>query len=243
MRHDVAVDNYRIEKMPEYMIDLPQEGHGVLVADQWIVTVAHSIFFDYTGTKLKVGEGEYEIAKVYIHPSYVIPNSSLFSGDLAPLMQALKSNSDIALIKLTSPVLGISPIDIYSQSDEKGKVITVFGKGAMGNGLTGENLETKTRYQPNKFKNVLESANGKWLTFKFDAPPTALPLEGMHGAGDSGGASVTYQDGKPFLVGLSSWQFADGDIAEFKGGLYGTAAYQTRISHYVSWMNSVMANE
>jgi hypothetical protein len=46
----------------------------------------------------------------------------------------------------------------------------------------------------------------------------------MHGSGDSGGASVIFQNGIPILVGLSSWQFARGDISSFKGGLYGTIA-------------------
>ncbi|GAA81852.1 trypsin-like serine protease [Pseudoalteromonas sp. BSi20495] len=242
MRHDVSVDKYRVEKIPEYIIDMPQEGHGVLIDEQWVVTVAHTIFFDYAGSKLNVGSKQYEIEKVYIHPNYVKPSSNILSGDLAPLMQVLKSSSDIALIKLSRPVLGIKPISIYSKSDEKGKVITVFGKGAMGNGLTGENLETKSLYRPNKFQNVVESANGKWLTFKFDSPRNALPLEGMHGSGDSGGASIIYQDGELSLVGLSSWQFAIGDVSAFKGGLYGTTAYQTRISSYYNWIKGVVGS-
>jgi len=240
MRHDVPIDSYRVEKIPEYIVDMPQEGHGVLIAEKWVVTVAHTIFHDYTGSKLNVGSKQYEIEKVYIHPEYVKPSNNILSGDLAPLMQVLESSSDIALIKLSSPVLDIKPISIYSKSDEKGKVITVFGKGAMGNGLSGENLDTKYLYQPNKFQNVVESANGKWLTFKFDSPHNALPLEGMHGSGDSGGASIIYQSGEPSLVGLSSWQFATGDISAFKGGLYGTTAYQTRISSYYNWITDVV---
>ena len=44
MRHDVSAEKYRVEKMPEYVVDMPGEGHGVLIAEQWVVTVAHSIF-------------------------------------------------------------------------------------------------------------------------------------------------------------------------------------------------------
>lgn len=44
MRHDIAAKNYAVENGPEYMVDMPHEGHGVLIAPQWIVTVAHVIF-------------------------------------------------------------------------------------------------------------------------------------------------------------------------------------------------------
>ena len=76
----------------------------------------------------------------------------------------------------------------------------------------------------------------------FNKPPEALPLEGMHGAGDSGGASVITENGKTYLVGLSSWQFWRGDLANFKGGLYGTTAYQVRVSNYGDWIESVMGD-
>ena len=64
----------------------------------------------------------------------------------------------------------------------------------------------------------------------------------MHGSGDSGGASIIYQDGELSLVGLSSWQFAIGDVSAFKGGLYGTTAYQTRISSYYNWIKGVVGS-
>jgi hypothetical protein len=84
----------------------------------------------------------------------------------------------------------------------------------------------------NQFQNVVERATGNWLSFKFDEPKNALPFEGMHGSGDSAGASVVFQEGVPFLVGLSSWQLRHGNISTFKGGLYGTSAYQVRVSNY-----------
>jgi hypothetical protein len=206
------------------------------------VTVAHTIFYDYVGKELIVGSKAYKIESVHIHPNYTEPNKNLFKGDLAPLMSFFKSRSDIALIKLTSTVSDVKPINIYTDTNEKSKIITVYGKGATGNGLTGEDPDTKSLCVVNQFQNVIESAEGNWLTFKFDEPENALPLEGMQGSGDSGGASVIFQNGTPFLVGLSSWQLGYGDISSFKGGLYGITAYQVRISSYHDWIVRVLGS-
>ena len=239
-RHDVLPEKYVLEKPPEYLIDMPHEGHGVLIHSQWILTVAHTIFYDYAGKNIRVGSKTYEIESVHIHPDYTQPNKNLFKGDLAPLMNFFRSRSDIALIKLTSTVNDVQPINIYTGTSEKGKTITVFGKGATGNGLTGEVPETKSLRMMNHFQNVIENAEGNWITFKFDEPESALPLEGMHASGDSGGASVVFEKGVPFLIGLSSWQLGYGDISSFQGGLYGTTAYQVRVSSYHDWILSVL---
>ena len=184
-----------------------------------------------------------KIKKVYIHPEFEKPSESLLKGNLAPLMSFFKARSDIALIKLSSPVNDVLPIALYTNIKEQDKTVTVFGKGATGNGLIGEESDTKSLKQLNHFQNIIENAETNWLTFKFDKPTNGLPLEGMHGSGDSGGASVIYQGGKPFLVGLSSWQLAHGDISDFKGGLYGTTTYQVRISNYSEWIKDVIADE
>ncbi len=157
-------------------------------------------------------------------------------------MSFFESRSDIALIKLTSTVSGVEPINIYSGKSEKSKTITVYGRGSTGNGLTGEDPNTKSLGVMNQFQNIVESAKGNWLAFRFDEPENALPLEGMHGSGDSGGASVIFQKGVPFLVGLSSWQLGYGDISNFKGGLYGTTAYQVRVSNYYDRILSVLGS-
>lgn len=241
-RHDVPTENYVLDKMPEYLIDMPHEGHGVLIDSQWVVTVAHTIFYDYVGKNLIIGSNDYEIESVHIHPNYAVPNKGLLKGNLAPLMRFFQSRSDIALIKLSSKVKNVNPINVYKGNSEKGKTITVYGKGATGNGLTGEDIDTKPLRVINQFQNVVESAESNWLTFKFDDPANALPLEGMHGSGDSGGASVIFEQGIPFLVGLSSWQMGHGDISTFKGGLYGTTAYQVRVSSYYDWIVSILSS-
>jgi hypothetical protein len=239
-RHDIPAENYVLDTLPEYLIDMPHEGHGVLIDPLWVLTVAHTIFYDYVGKNLTIGANTYGIESVHKHADYIEPDKSLFQGDAAPLMHFFTSRSDIALIKLSSPVSNIKPIHIYPNTQEKGKTITVFGRGATGNGLIGEIAETKPLRQLNQFNNVIESAESRWLTFKFDKPANALPLEGMHASGDSGGASVIFQEGVPYLVGLSSWQVWDGELAEFKGGLYGTTAYQVRVPHFLDWILTVM---
>lgn len=241
-RHDVSPENYKLDSAPQYLIDMPHEGHGVLISPQWILTVAHTIFYDYTGKMINIGAKQFEIEKVFIHQGYVSPDKGLFKGNAAPLMAFLKSRSDIALIKLTSPVTELKPIDIYPLADEKGKEITVFGRGATGDGNTGENIDTKPLRELNQFKNIVESTDQKWLSYQFDKAPNALPLEGMHGSGDSGGASVIVENGTPYLVGLSSWQLWQGELAAFKGGLYGTTAYQVRVSYYRDWIKSVIGS-
>ena len=241
-RHDVPPESYVLDKTPEYLIDMPHEGHGVLISSQWLVTVAHTIFYDYVGKELVVGSKTYKIESVHIHPDYAEPNKNLLKGDLAPLMSFFQSRSDIALIKLSSSVSGVKPINVYQGSNEKGKTITVYGKGATGNGLIGEDIETKALGVINRFQNVIDTAKGNWLAFTFNEPGNALPLEGMHGSGDSGGASIIFEQENPVLVGLSSWQMGHGDIANFKGGLYGTTAFQVRVSMYNDWIASVLGH-
>ena len=241
-RHDVPPELYALDQAPEFLIDMPHEGHGVLISSQWIVTVAHTIFYDYVGKRLKIGPNTYEIEQVHIHPKYAKPREELLTGDLAPLMRFFETRSDIALIKLSAPVLDRRPIKLYLGTDEQGKTITVFGKGATGNGLVGEDPDTKSSRRLNHFNNIVENAEKHWLTFTFNEPDNGLPLEGMHGSGDSGGPSVVVQEDEFFLVGLSSWQLAKGDIASFKGGLYGTTAYQVRISSYGSWIMNILNN-
>jgi len=235
-RHDVDSKNYQLIESPPYLVDMPHEGHGVLIGKKWILTVAHTIFYDYVGKEIVVGTKKYKIESVHLHPGYEKASERLFDGDAGPLITFLRQRSDIALVKLTAPVDNVNPIKLYRQSGEIGKQITVFGRGATGDGLTGEIASTKSLRQLNYFRNVITGAQEKWLSYTFDPPTSALPLEGIHASGDSGGASVVSIDHQPYLVGLSSWQMWQGDLSAFKGGLYGAEAYQVRVSSYLTWI-------
>ncbi len=240
-RHDEPESDYLVgESGPHYMIDLPHEGHGVLVSEQWVVTVAHTIFYDYRDQPIEIHGVQNQITQVVFHPGFKKIPKHLLQGDSKPLMDFLFQRSDIALIKLKDPVKHIQPISLYEGSDEAGKTVVIYGKGATGSGLTGEIGETKHAKKLRHCRNVITTALDSWLAYVFDSPGKAIPLEGMHGSGDSGGPAVLYFGQKPYLAGLSSWQMWRGEISEFKGGLYGAKAYQVRISGYVKWIHSVM---
>lgn len=243
-RHDTSESDYLVkENIPDFLIDLPHEGHGVLISEQWILTVAHTIFYDYRNKKLTINGSEYVIQEVIIHPNYEkdIPEAYL-SGDSKPFMKFLHSRSDIALIKISEPVKNSNPIELYTNRNEMDQIIEIYGKGATGNGLTGEQQDTRTNQTLRFCRNVVTGSNENWLTYVFDPPQNAIELEGMHGSGDSGGPSIIYVNKKPYLAGLSSWQYWDGDLTDFKAGLYGTTAYQTRVSSYIDWINKHINN-
>lgn len=241
-RHDVPSEKYEGAEVPEFFIDMPHEGHGALIAPNWIVTVAHLIFYDYTGKKIVIDDIEYVVEKVIKHPNYRTPEKSLTQGDAKPLMSFRKSVSDIALVKLSKNVEGVSPIRLYENEDELQQVITAFGRGSTGNGLIGSQFETKKQKILRTMKNRVEEVEGNWISIKFDNTAKALELEGIDGSGDSGGPLIIYKNKIPYLVGLFSWDYVEGKLSDFKPGLYGQKSFQVRISRYRDWIENIMQN-
>lgn len=239
-RHDVPTVKYEVSETPDYLIDMPHDGHGALIAPNWIVTVAHVIFYDYTGKNIIINNTAYKVEKVIKHREFRSPGKSLTQGDATPLMDFIKGTSDIALVKLSSPVEGILPIALYAGDDEAGQVVTAFGRGSTGDGFTGAQYATKKQKVLRTMTNRIEKVDGQWLSTTFDKGPNATELEGIDGSGDSGGPLVIYKEGTPYLAGLFSWDFVEGDLALFTPGLYGHRSYQVRISHYRSWIHHHM---
>ncbi|WP_020401434.1 trypsin-like serine protease [Kordiimonas gwangyangensis] len=245
-RHDKPAAAYQPSAAPSYLIDMPHEGSGILVAPNWVATVAHTIFYDYVGKTIEIGGQPYQMEKLVFHPGWRTDMPDLSDGDAAPLMTFLANRDDIVLIKLATDVTDREPISVYSGTNEVGQTVTIYGRGAKGNGLTGEDLPTKQDRMLGYFQNVIEDADERWLRFDFDAPgenSDALELEGMFGSGDSGGPSVIVKDGKPYALGLSSWQVYEGLLADFKGGLYGRTAVQVRLSAYKDWIDATIQEE
>lgn len=238
LRHDVKSDEYVASSWPEAIIDMPGEGHGVLIAPEWIVTAAHVIFADYRGRSIMVGGAEHEIEAVVFHPGYSRPPSGIFTGDSERSQAFLRGNHDIALIKLKSPAKP-APLPIYRGSEETGQHVRFFGRGSTGVGLSGQIARSGGTMR--QAENKVDHADGQWLFYDFDAGGQALPFEGIQGDGDSGGPAIMSIDGESTLAGLVSWDVYDGDIADFQGGLYGMSGALIRLSYYAEWIDEVMA--
>lgn len=238
IRHDVEPEKYLTHEAPAAMVDMRHEGHGVLIAPEWVLTPAHVVFYDYRGKTITVGCKAREIEYVIFHPGYAKPTPGLFTGDAARSQAYLKANHDVALVKLSKPVTDVTPARLYDGKAEQGEIITFYGKGNTGNGRIGE--QDKTKGTLRKAQNRISAAEDQWISYRFDHGADSLPLEGVQGNGDSGGPALITQDGVTYVAGLASWDVYEGDLADFQAGIYGIGAQLVRVSYYQDWIKNVM---
>lgn len=245
IRDDVADPKYRVppSEFPA-LVDLPGEGHGVLIAPQWVVTAAHAITWQSEIEQVTINGIHRDVERLVIHPGHKKPPQALLDQALATwdwtLFRVLLSSSDdIALLKLAQPVIDVSPVAINKGDDEFGQIIKILGKGATGNGATGYEFSDAHRTELRRAYNKVTSADGRWLCHMFDKPSDALPLEGGSGSGDSGGP-ILIQAGEDWVVaGLTSW--SDPQSTGRTPGRYGQITCNVRLSHYKDWIASAIS--
>src|SRR5512143_331598 len=245
IRHDVPDAEYRVDghEFPA-LADLPFAGHGMLIADRWLVTAAHAV----SGRPVEsvtVDDRPRPVAEVIVHPGYRVAPAELWanalsSGDTAPLDAFASDIDDIALIRLVEPVRGVAPAILYRQRDERDRIAEVLGRGATGTGVEGQYSNPLFRGELRRAYQRVISADERWLVFRFDAPPEALLLAGQPSDGDSGGPVLIESDGLRCLAGIVSHKPAIIDIANYHPGAYGSLSYQTRISRYAAWVDGVI---
>jgi trypsin len=241
VRHDIPDSEYRVDAGDcRTLADLPGEGHGVLIAKQWVVTAAHAVLWRPVH-ELTLNGVPRPASKVIVHPGYKAAPEALKSGNAEPLMRFMASSDDIALVKLEHPVNDITPAQIYRGTAEDGQMVKIVGSGATGNGLVGEYPDSPHRGQLRRAFSRVISADEKWLGLKFVAPPKAVALEGMPADGDSGAPVFLEVKGSWELAGIVSRKLAKGKISEFICCHYGQITYQIRISRYASWIDSTIA--
>lgn len=243
IRHDVPDLKYRIEQTHMRAIaNLAHEGHGVLIAPQWIVTAAHATQW-HPVTEIMLDGRCRKVERLVVHAGYKEPSKSLMKAeaDVAPLIAILAASDDIALIKLVDPVTDVEPLALYRGADEAGKLVQLMGMGATGNGKDGQERHGSHRTVMRRAFNVVSKADARWLGYVFDAEPGAHPLEGMSGNGDSGGPLLIEEDGLWKLAGLTSWAFAEGKNGAWKPGKYGVTAFAVRVSRYRDWISQTIA--
>ena len=247
IRDDVEDSKHRLaaSAFPS-LADLPVEGHGVLIAPQWVVTVAHAVAWQPHMKVLVVNGSPRAVEKLVFHPGYKkLPqemiDAAMKSGDASAAMDFLASSDDIALVKLVSPIRDVAPAKIY-QGPSLGKVVRIVGKGATGTGRAGHDPAGPNRTDLRHAFNVVSVSEGRWISYIFDKPPGALPLEGMAGNGDSGGPLLVGVGHHSQVAGLTSWKRVDGNPGTFRPGKYGQINFGVRLAHYADWIKATMAS-
>lgn len=245
IRDDVDDSKYRVpaSEFPA-LVDMPGEGHGVLIAPQWVITAAHAITWQSEIKQVTINGVPRDVERLVIHPGYIKPpqellDQALASWDWTLFRVLLSSSDDIALIKLAQPVTDVSPVAINKSDGEFGQIIKIIGKGATGNGVTGYEFSSSHRTKLRRAYNKVTSAHRRWLCYMFDKPSDALPLEGGSGSGDSGGPILIQVEKDWLLAGLTSWGDPQSSIRT--PGRYGQISCNVRLSHYKEWIESAVS--
>jgi hypothetical protein len=247
IRDDVDDAQYRVEasELPA-LADLPGEGHGVLVAPQWVVTAAHAISWQDSIDAVVIAGTPRRVERIVVHPGYrklpqALVDQALASGDATLVAVALADSDDIALLHLAEPVTDVAPAVIERADLAPGRLVKFVGKGGTGTGTRGQDPHGSHRTELRRAYNAVSSANARWFCTVFDAPPAALPLEGITGNGDSGSAVLAQVGEQWRLVGLPSWKLAGGDARKAPSGVYGQVSCNVRLGQYGDWIDGVLA--
>jgi hypothetical protein len=87
IRDDVPDLQYRMPASGfPALADVPGEGHGVLIAPQWVITAAHAVTWQHALDVVVVGGTPHAVSRVVIHPGYRKPpremiDAAMKSGD------------------------------------------------------------------------------------------------------------------------------------------------------------------
>ncbi len=206
-------------------------GSATLIAPDWVLTAAHNLTAATFGT-FTLNGNSYQSSQLISHPLW---NGNAFNG------------YDLALVRLSSSVAGITPASLYTGAAEIGATGTFVGFGFTGTGLTGwQTLDNQKR----AFQNVIDGNFGTpsvLLVSDFDNPNNAadngfgdalpLSLEGAVAPGDSGGGVFLNFGAQSYLAGVISFvAAADGNA----NADYGDVSGFGRVSTFVPWIHSVV---
>lgn len=248
IRDDVPDLRYRMaaSEFPA-LADLPGEGHGVLVSRQWIVTAAHAVSGQRALEVVVVDGTPRAVRNVVIHPGYKKPSeamidAALTSGQWEGFFEFIASSDDIALVQLAEPVMDVPPVRIYSGST-LGKVVRIMGRGATGTGSKGHALHGPNRTDLRHGFNEITVSEGRWIGYRFDEAPNALPLEASIGSGDSGGPMLVAVGDEWHVAGITAWKRGVVTGTEVHPGKYGETSYGVRLGNYDDWIERTIAAE
>lgn len=250
IRDDVDDGKYRVPdaELPA-LADLPMEGQGVLIDPRWVLTAAHAVTWQSGGVlEVTINHVPRRVDRLVLYPDYrKLPQSlvdeALKTGDATQIIAFLSASNDVALLKLTEPVTDVAPIALYRKGDELGKIVKIVGKGATGTGARGQDASGSHRTTLRRAFNKITGVQDRWLCYTFHKPPSALPLEGISGDGDSGGPVLIQVKGQWQVAGLASWKRGKDNAILLHPGFYGQTNYNVRVSHYANWIDRVIVTD
>nr|ABM53514.1 putative peptidase S1/S6 family [uncultured bacterium CBNPD1 BAC clone 142] len=220
IRHDKADQLYLAtsKDFPPLATFYIDGAHGTLIRPTWVITAAHTTFCLFPGSWIDINQRLRQVKRIYVHPEHKTGVSH-----------------DIALIELAEAVTDVVPASLYPDGDELGQRIWFIGAGGTGHGKEGVAVDlVANRGQLRKAQNQVLAVAGPFIKFSFDAPPNALPLEGVSAGGDSGGPAYLVDKNQFSLLGISS----RGDTGAV--GFYGSVDVYTRVSFFVPWALKLM---
>jgi len=207
-------------------------GSATLIAPDWLLTAAHNLVAANSAT-FTINGAAYNSSQLFLNPNWQ-------SSD--PM-----STYDVGLVHLASPVLGVTPARLYTDSSEIGQVGTFVGWGLTGTGLTGyRRLDNQKR----AFQNVIDGDFGNpslLLGSDFDNPQNSaestfgdanpLDLEGAVAPGDSGGGVFVTIGSDTYLAGVIAFIAAtDGN----PNADYGDVSGFGRVSGFYPWITATI---